>query len=72
MTTSNKAIVGAIVTGLTALLAGGQDKLPWWLVLIIGAAVAGATVWLTPNAAPKPATGRHGKTDDQAGGHVGT
>ena len=48
-TKSYKAMVGAVVAGLGAILAEGQDTLPTWLVLVIVGVVAGGTVWVTPN-----------------------
>ncbi len=45
---SMKAIVSAVVAGLTVLVVQGGDVLPTWVLLIVAAAVAGLATWATP------------------------
>lgn len=44
-----KAYIAAVIAALTSVLATAQDTLPWWAVLIIGAAVAGLSTFVVPN-----------------------
>lgn len=44
-----KAYVAAAIAALTSVLAQGQDVLPWWAVLVIGAVVAGLSTFVVPN-----------------------
>ncbi len=45
---SMKAIVSAVVAGLTVLVVQGGDVLPTWVLLLLAAAIAGLATWATP------------------------
>lgn len=57
MTTANKALLGALLAGLTSIvtdLRGADSSLTFadWVVTILAALIAGIGVYIVPNYAP--------------------
>lgn len=55
-----KAYVAAVIAALTAVLTH-SEQLPVWLVIVLGALVAGLAAWVTPDDRTRQAQGRRRK-----------